>query len=243
MCLNLALIARKDRLEDRFRALFSPDAAYSPYYHASGFLHPRIPVISQEDPALIQMVEWGLIPAWARDREKAQELRNYNFNAKSETIFEKPSFRGSIRVRRCLILADGFYEWHTAGGKKYPFFVSMKGGMPFAMGGIHDQWVDRATGEIKKTFSLITTAASPLMARIHNSKQRMPLVIPEEFERLWLNDISKEELVKLMRPFDSPSLAVHTVSKLLVSRKDDTNVPAVQAPHEYPELDTKGLLS
>lgn len=242
MCLNLALIARKDQLEGRFRALFAPDAAYSGYYHASGFLHPGIPIISQENPGLIQKVEWGLIPAWARDKQKAEELRNYNFNAKCETIFEKPSFKQSIRVRRCLILADGFYEWHTAGGKKYPFFVSMKDGTPFAMGGIHDQWVDRTTGEIKKTFSLITTPANPLMARIHNTKQRMPLIIPEEFERLWLNDISKEEVVRLLQPYEKPSLRVCTVSKLLVSRGADTNVPAVQAPYDYPELDTKGLV-
>ena len=243
MCLNLALIARKDQLEQRFRAAFAPEAVYGGYYLASAFLHPRIPVIAQGDPAVIRGYEWGLIPAWARDRQKADELRNYNFNARSETIFEKPSFRQSIQQRRCLILADGFYEWHASGGKKYPFFVYMEGGRLFALGGLYDEWVDKATGEIAKTFSLITTAANPMMAMIHNSRQRMPLVIPEEFERPWLNDISKEEIIKLLRPYDGPALRARTVSKLLVSRTEDPNVAAVQAPHDYPELGIKGVVS
>jgi putative SOS response-associated peptidase YedK len=132
----------------------------------------------QEAPELA-MLRWGLVPFWAKD----PSIGNRMINARSETVAEKPSFRNAYKKRRCLILADGFYEWRKEGDGKTPYFISLADGSPFAFAGLWENWSSKESGESLQTTAIITTAASDFMAQLH---QRMPVVVrPEQADR-WL---------------------------------------------------------
>ncbi len=205
-----------------------------PRYYVSGFDFPRLPVISGAEPDRIQGMSWGLIPFWVKSREQAQTIRMNTLNARSDTVFEKPSFRGPIRYRRCLVPADGFYEWRLFRGKKYPYFIYRQDRTIFSMAGIWDEWTDRQTGEILRSYAIVTTDANPLLAKIHNTKLRMPLILPQELEREWLrNDLRQEEIVAMLRPLAEGVLTAHPIGKLITARNVDRNVPEIQEAWEY----------
>jgi putative SOS response-associated peptidase YedK len=210
---------------------------FEPIYHGSGFAFPEWPVITEEEPGKIQMFRWGLIPHWVKDHEQAKEIRTQTLNARSETVFEKPSFRSSINKKRCFVLSTGFFEWQDVNKKKYPFYISLIKHEIFALAGIYATWVDKSTGEVVNTFSILTTAANPMMARIHNSKERMPVVLHPENEQGWLNkDLSKEKIQSFFPAIDEKMMQAHTISKLITSRKENSNVPAVIEEYTYAEL-------
>ena len=239
MCYNISSKSNKKILEERFEAELSESDTINEYYHVSGFAHPKMPVIRSDNKSLIQSCTWGLIPFWVKDESQAGEMMNITLNAKSETVFEKPSFKTSIKKNRCLILVDGFYEWKHVGKNKYPHFIHLKDQQPFALGGIYSDWVNKSTGEIIKTFSIITTEANPLVAEIHNTKKRMPLILSRENEKQWIDpELNEVDVKNLMRPFGETEIAAYTVSKL-VSRKDvNNNVPEAMQHFSYPELAT-----
>ena len=125
------------------------------------------------------MLRWGLVPFWAKD----PSIGNRMINARSETVAEKPSFRNAYKKRRCLVLADGFYEWRKEGDVKTPYFISLADASPFAFAGLWEDWNSKESDESLQTTAIITTAASDFMAQLH---QRMPVVMrPAEAER-WL---------------------------------------------------------
>jgi putative SOS response-associated peptidase YedK len=235
MCYHTSIPSR-EKIKKRFNSVVFSEP-FNELNHLSGFSFSKTPVITSEDNSKIQLFSWGLIPKWVKDEKQAIQLRNQTLNARSETIFEKPSFRSSIAKKRCLVIVNGFFEWMDFKGKKYPHFIYMKNKEPFAFGGIYENWTDRETGEIKSTYSIVTTEANPLMAIIHNSKQRMPLILPREAEDVWRNpELGKDEIIRLMTPFDEKSLGSHTISKLITSRTNPSNVPAVKEQYNYPEL-------
>jgi putative SOS response-associated peptidase YedK len=140
-----------------------------------------IPAIRQkpgEEPELV-LLRWGLVPFWAKD----SSIGNRMINARAETIATKPAFRNAFRERRCLVLADGFYEWRTEPGGKTPYYISLANGQPFALAGLWEDWRDRQSGEVLETATIITTAAIPLLAELHH---RMPVVLEPENARRWL---------------------------------------------------------
>jgi putative SOS response-associated peptidase YedK len=207
------------------------------FSHLSAFAHANIPVLTQEHPDKLQAFKWGLIPAWCKDQKQAKEMMVMTLNARSETIFEKASFKTSILQKRCLIFVDGFYEWREHNKKKYPYFIRLKDQDAFAMGGIYENWVDKETGEIFNTCSIVTTEANALMAAIHNSKKRMPLILPQAQMAKWINpDLSKEEITAMAQPLAEGMLEAHTISKLITSRTEDSNVPEVKVKFDYAEL-------
>lgn len=237
MCYNLSVKASKEILQSRFEAECETIENTQPYYQVSGFLHPKLPVIRSDNKGLIQSCAWGLIPSWVKDEAQAGELRTMTLNAKAETIFEKPSFKYSIKKNRCLILVDGFYEWKTIGKNKYPHFIYLKNKEPFAMGGIYSDWVNKATGEIIKTFSIITTEANSLMADIHNTKKRMPLILNGGEEKKWIEpELNEVEIKNIMKPFNENEMEAHTISKLITQRGANNNVPEVMESFNYPEM-------
>ncbi len=129
--------------------------------------------------AELAMLRWGLVPFWAKD----PSIGNRMINARAETVAEKPSFRSAYKKRRCLILADGFYEWRKEGDGKTPYFISRADGSPFAFAGLWEEWNSKESEESLQTTAIITTAANDFMAQLH---QRMPVVmLPEQAER-WL---------------------------------------------------------
>ncbi|GAB2791263.1 SOS response-associated peptidase [Rhabdobacter roseus] len=200
MCFYILSQSKKEALEERFRAQAVEIDAYEPEGKVSGFSLPTVPVITTEFPQHIQFMRWGLIPVWAR-ADKADELARMTLNARSETLFEKPSFKGSIMYHRCLVLVDGFYEWRHEGKKKVPYFIRLQAEQPLALGGLYALWTHPTTHQTYQTCSIITTPANPLMTYIHNTKERMPFILPPEHERRWIaRDLPRAEIEALMQP-------------------------------------------
>ena len=191
--------------------LFEEIEGYQPRFEANGFAHPKMPVISTENPAKVQLYEWGLIPPWVKTAKDAARLQNNTLNARSETVFEKPAFRSSVKRKRCLVLADGFYEWMHHNKDKYPHFIYLKDRKLFSFAGIWEEWTDKESGEIRKTYSILTTNANGIMEKIHNSKKRMPVILPKELEGHWLNeDLEKEEVLEMTDPYPEEKMTAHT---------------------------------
>jgi putative SOS response-associated peptidase YedK len=209
---------------------------FEPVYHTAGFGFPQMPVITSESPNKVQLFNWGLIPHWVKSIEDADKIRMQTLNARAEGIFEKPSFR-SFTKNRCIVLADGFYEWMEYKKKKYPHYVHLKDFEIFGFAGLYANWTDKETGELFHTFTIITTEANPMMAKIHNTKQRMPVILRKEEWKHWLEpNLSKEQVQEMLIPCDETKMDAHTISKLITTRGADTNVPDIKEPFHYPEL-------
>lgn len=185
MCFHSKQTKKAVELEHRFRARFEKPEAYQPSIF-NGFQFPQTPVITNDKPELISMLHWGLLPHWAKDKG----IRKNTLNARIETIAEKPSFRQVIH-QRCLVLVDGFYEWQwldPAGKAKQKYEIGLADHEAFALGGLWSQWTDKETGELLTTYAILTTEAKGLMAEIHNSKHRMPVIIAPGQEQAWLSE-------------------------------------------------------
>lgn len=207
-----------------------------PIYYANAFSHPEFPVVTNTEPDRVQYFSWGLIPSFCRSMTDADNLRRKTVNARSETVFEKASFAPSAKNRRCLVPVTGFYEWHDQDGKKYPYFITMPKAKDFALAGIWNKWRDPNSGKIIPTFCILTTAANPLIAKIHNLKERMPVILTPEEEKIWLDPLSPvKELQSLLRPYEG-KLDAWPVRKITNFSGSQNNVPQVQAPFDYPEL-------
>ena len=172
-------------------AFYSPAEATAALFgvEASVDLEPRYNVAPTQDIAAIRddragerelvALRWGLVPFWAKD----PAIGNRMINARAETVAEKPSFRNAYKQRRCLILADGFYEWRRQGDTKVPYFISLASGEPLAFAGLWEHWTDKETGEFLQTTAIVTTDASEFMAKLHN---RMPVVLVPDTADRWL---------------------------------------------------------
>jgi len=236
MCFHVSITKEKAVIEQHLNVEW-PEDGWKPFYHADGFSFPELPVVKQDDSKHIQLSSWGLIPSWIKNEEEAKKIRSQTLNARSETIFEKPSFRTGISHQRCLIPATGFFEWMDFGGKKYPHFIFLKNQPLFCFGGISAVWTDKLTGECISTFSIITTEANPLLQRIHNIKKRMPLIVPVQDYASWLNpDLKKEEINALLLPYPNNEMDAYTIGKEISKKTSDTNVPEVLEKCIYPEL-------
>ena len=187
MCYTIKIDLTREQLELRFGAKLDLPDTYKPGSRISAFSLPQLPVICNDDPLSIRIFTWGLIPFWVKDSNSAKDIRMKTFNAKSETLAEKPSFRNSLNRKRCLVLANGFYEWHTDGNKKTPYFIGLKDQIAFALAGLYDQWTNPETAEKINTFTVITTRANPMMEEIHNLKKRMPVILTPGTEQNWLD--------------------------------------------------------
>lgn len=202
----------------------------------SGFAHPSLHIIRQDEPGIVQSGKWGLVPGFINDPLKAKEYFVNTLNAKAETVFEKVSFKKAIRSQRCLIPASGFFEWRDINKTKYPYYIGLKNQELFMFGGLYDTWKNNITGEETTTFSIITTPANPLMAKIHNLKLRQPLIFTSENENNWLNpDLTENDLTELMQPLGDSLMTAHTIKKISPKNADVFSDELIQA-YEYPEL-------
>jgi putative SOS response-associated peptidase YedK len=234
VCFTVNVNIVKEELEKRYGAeLLDPDK-YRPsyYYHAHSF--PHLPVICSDNTSEIRLMQWGLIPSWAADETEAEEVRIKTFNARSETIDLKPAFRESFVSRRCLVPVCGFFEWQHIGGRKIPWYIRLKEEEIFSLAGIWDSWMIKG-GVTVSTFSIVTTRANELMAEIHNTKKRMPVILPASVEKLWLKkELAKVSAIPLMEPVASELLTAHTISPLITNSKGDRNRPELVKPYNYP---------
>jgi putative SOS response-associated peptidase YedK len=239
MCFTVNVNLVKEELESRYGAnLIDPDK-YRPsyYYHAFGL--PEMPAICSGKPGRISLLKWGLIPEWVKDNKSAGEIRLKTFNARAESVKDKPSFSSSFRSKRCIIPVRGFFEWqHTSSGK-IPWYISRADKDIMSLAGLWSEWSDSSTAEMISTFSVITTDANELMADIHNSKKRMPVVLEKEFESLWLDMSSVSEgLCQLLKKYPSSVLAAHTIGDLVNRNVPERNSPDVIIPFIRPTQNT-----
>jgi putative SOS response-associated peptidase YedK len=239
MCYTIEINLTKAELEKRFGSKTSKLRDFNPRYIVSAFGFPKLPVITMSEPLEFNSYNWGLIPFWVKNRKAAFEIRMKTFNARAETLAEKPSFRESFKTRRCLIPVHGFFEWHEHDGKKYPFYIRLKNDRAFALAGIYDKWDDMESGEIIYSFSIVTTAANPLMEKIHNSKKRMPVIFPEESERDWLDINRPHMFIKdLCASFNQELLEAYPVARINPARAEQTQSEEALKPFCYPELES-----
>ncbi len=188
---------------------------------------------------------WGLIPSWAKDSKIGSSL----INARSETVAEKPSFRAAFKRRRCLVLADGFYEWQAINGKKQPMFIHMTEQRPFALAGLWESW-HSPDGGVLDTCTILTTTPNELMAPIHN---RMPVILEPEDYNTWLNPGDQPNIaMHLLRPFSSEKMAAYPVSTWVNSPAHDdaqcivpleTNQKLLQRAQRYGKQQRKIFVS
>lgn len=203
MCYYTHQQSDKKTLERRFKAKFKEEEVGLGLGKVSGFQHPNLPIQTQAKPEWIQSISWGLIPGWA-DADQAEFLRKKTLNARSEEVWEKPSFAPSLLKQKCLVLVDGFYEWQQRGKDKLEYLIQLKTPGPFALAGIYsiyrkgDAWV--------ASFSILTTAANALMEEIHNTKKRMPLILPPDKEQAWLQAQEEEEIKALMQVYPAEGM-------------------------------------
>jgi putative SOS response-associated peptidase YedK len=177
---------------------------------------PTILQLSASTNRQFKMLHWGLIPSWAKDKKMAARL----INARAETVAEKPAFRSAFRQRRCLVLADGFYEWQQQEKEKQPYYFHLNERQPFAFAGLWEHWED-VNGEEIESCTLLTTEANELMHPIHN---RMPVILDPKNYDLWLDpDVKKPELLQpLLHPYASGEMATHPVSKTVNKPSNDS---------------------
>lgn len=173
-------------------AFYSPSEATAALFGVDGALavEPRYNIAPTQFVAAIRenkskereltMLRWGLVPFWAKDPAIGNKL----INARAETVAEKPSYRAAYKHRRCVVLADGFYEWHRDGDVKIPHYISLKSGEPFGLAALWESWTDTKSGESLNTTTLITTAANGFMQDLHH---RMPVILQPETASDWLS--------------------------------------------------------
>jgi putative SOS response-associated peptidase YedK len=184
MCFHSKQSKEATIVENRFNAKIDNIAMFKSQENINGFDFPLTPIIIDENPKIITHYNWGLIPSWSKD----DEIKKFTLNARIETVVEKPSFRNSVN-KRCLIIANGFYEWQwldSKGKNKNKFEIGIVNDDLFAFAGLYSEWTDTITGEIKNTYTIVTTEANTLMAEIHNIKKRMPIILKPEDEIKWL---------------------------------------------------------
>jgi putative SOS response-associated peptidase YedK len=178
-----------------------------------------LPVVTEQQPDKLQFFSWGLQPFWAKEAKAVKRA----INARAETLAEKPSFRKLLQSKRCLVPADGFFEWQATGHGKVPYRITLKNEELFTFAGLWDEWADKSTGEVLHTFTIITTEANGVVKPIHD---RMPVILTPEAEELWLDENEpQEELLSLLVPYKAEAMKAYPVSPLVNSPMN--NVPEV----------------
>lgn len=245
MCYHKSQKFDLNYLADYYSASYAEVMAevYQPNYHENGFDFKASPILTTGKPGELQLFNWGMIPFWVKDLPSALKLRISTLNCISEEMFEKPSFRDAAKEgKRCLIPCTGFYEWRWLDpsdkkSKKFPYLIQLTGQPLFSIGGLYSRWIDRSAQTKHYTYTVLTTRANALMEKIHNSKLRMPVIIPREYEKDWLNPaLNKDDVLALCEPVSDSAMSAYTISKRITSKTEETNVPEVQQEELYPEL-------
>ena len=209
MCGRFQLSVKGKEISKRFNVEVFDDM-YSPSFNCAP--SQKLPVITNSNPGELSFFQWGLVPAWAKDPKIGFKL----INARSETIQQKPAFKKAFEQRRCLIPANGFFEWRK--NDKTPFRIFLKDEPVFAIAGIWETWLD-AEQRALQTFSILTTEASSTMKRIH---PRMPVILSRQNEEAWLMDNNFQNLIKLLKPVEDSILDMYPVSTKINSVKNNS---------------------
>ncbi|WP_289030908.1 SOS response-associated peptidase [uncultured Algoriphagus sp.] len=212
MCGRYSLSKSKIELEERFQAEMLTD--FKPRYNIAPT--QLVPVITSQSPKGFSFFYWGITPEFGRNKPVSQKL----INAKAESVHQKITFKSSFKQRRCIIPADGFYEWKKLGKKtSIPHRFTLREGGLFSFAGIWDEY-ETVDGENQHTFLILTTEPNELVSEVHD---RMPVVLTQETEKKWLNNYSsEEELLEILKPFSANEMLSYPVSTLVNSVKNDS---------------------
>lgn len=220
MCGRFTLTADQDSFEDRF-SFTGFELGWVPSFNIAP-TQDVLTVTNDGSENHAKLTRWGLVPSWAKD----SKIGNRMINARAETLAEKPSFRTAFRLRRCLIIADGFYEWKREGSQKIPMRITAESGGMFAFAGLWETWKQPDNSWLL-TCAIITTSANEFMTSIHD---RMPVILPRESEVLWLDHDEQDvaTLSELLLPYDSDQMEAYEVSTLVNSPRN--NSPELISP-------------
>jgi putative SOS response-associated peptidase YedK len=204
MCGRFALIVDASVLADVFDV--DPPRELTPRFNIAPTQAIPIVRIGKESPRECSFVRWGLVPSWAKDQKIGARM----INARGETVAEKPSFRSAVKNRRCLIPADGFYEWVKTAGGKQPHFIHFANGRPFAFAGLWERW-HKGEGDPLETCTIITTTPNDLIAGLHD---RMPVILPRDRFEEWIEPapLSPDRLQELLVPHPDEGMEAYPVS-------------------------------
>nr|WP_315175931.1 SOS response-associated peptidase [uncultured Flavobacterium sp.] len=207
MCFFIQQKAPIKQVEERFNAKVDNPDNFLQSELINGFAHLNTPIIIDNTPEIISTnFSWGLVPSWAKDID----IRNNTLNARIETVDEKPSFKNNTQ-NRCLIIATAFYEWHWIDHKgkvKEKYQINTQNDELFALAGLYSNWLNKETGEVINTYTILTTEANDIMKYVHNTKQRMPVILKKEDEKSWLD--SSNLIKDFAFPYQSELIALPT---------------------------------
>lgn len=215
MCGRFTLYTDLDHIFDLYEIEQQINIVFHPRYNIAP-AQSVLAIVNDGKKNIAGMLRWGLVPNWAKDDKMATKM----INARAETLLEKPSFRSLVQRKRCIIPADGFYEWMTTDQGKQPMHIVMKDRSVFSMAGLYDTWFD-AKGRKVSTCTVITTMSNALMESIHN---RMPVILKREDEQLWLNRNHENinDLLALLKPYHTQEMTAYPVSTIVGNVRNDS---------------------
>lgn len=219
MCGRYSLVISPDEIKERFKVK-KIDSQLRPNANASP--SQQLPLITNYDSQRLILATWGMIPAWINDEKTVKRL----INARAETLEIKSTFKSAIKNNRCLVIADGFYEWAkiTNSTKKQPYLITLKNNTPFAMAGIFHRKKDKNNKEYLE-FAIITTAANSLMRKIHT---RMPAILSQADEQRWLdNDITLQQAISMLKPYPATKMQLQAISSDLTHKRQTNKLPGI----------------
>jgi putative SOS response-associated peptidase YedK len=213
MCGRFTVTAEGDVVKSDFGLLELPEG-YQPRFNVAP-MQDVLAVIHDGHRPRAGWMRWGLVPSWATDPSIGARM----INARSETIDQKSAFREAFEKRRCLIVADGFYEWQHIGNIKIPMRIQLRGGRPFAFAGLWERW-SRGSAEPLVTCTILTTTPASSIASIHD---RMPVILhPEDYSKWLARDVDPDSLKPLLRAYDDESLEAYSVSTFVNHAGNDS---------------------
>lgn len=241
MCYQYSLVKPKKEIESFFDVEIPWDVY--PQYFINGFdFKPQLCITDHG----AMLLNWGLIPHWVKHIDQANQIRVKTLNARSESAFEKDSFRDAISSHRCIVPMSGFFDSHHFGTTKVPYYVFPRDKSLWGLAGIWTSWKDPYSNEIIESFSILTMPANPLMAKIHNSKQRMPVILEKAAFDAWVDPtLKRDEIENMFMEYEDGSMDYYPLNSL-VNRSIPSslrNVPEVLEKRNYDPLSQGSLFN